>query len=191
MNLFGYLVQGVSDHGLPLDVITDGLQHFFQLAVDHFVMGISSSGSGMQLQLVGKQAQPHSVALAFEDLHQYCCRIDREEDFVRLCEGVFLPFREVHGRGVVNDQMAAKVCLFLILFDEKLVCPGIKFPVDMSDGLAGVVGPVFGKLHGKAVHGALVYAGDESFHNLFCHKLHVVELGDFCQIDCICHSRYF
>ena len=116
--------------------------------------------------------------MTLEDLHQYSSSIYGEEDFVRLCKSIFLPFREVHGRRVVYDQMAAKVGLLLVLLDEQLVGAGVQFPVNVADGLAGVVGPVLGKFYGETVHRALVNARDEAFQEI------KVKCGQY-QIDVI------
>ena len=87
--------------------------------------------------------------------------------------------------------MAAKVGLLLVLLDEKLVGAGVEFPVNVPDRLPGVVGTVLREFHGEAMHGTFVDARDEPFHDLFGHKFHMVELGDFRQIDCICHIVFF
>ena len=52
-------------------------------------------------------------------------------------------------------------------------------------------GTVFCKFHRETVHRAFVDTCDESFHHLLGHKFHVVELGYFRQIDCICHRQNF
>jgi len=124
-------------------------------------------------------------------LHQNGSGIYGKEDLVRLREGVFVPLGEVHGRRVVDDQMATQVGLLLVLLDEKLVGAGVEFPVDVADRLAGVVRPVLGEFHGKTVHGALVDTRDKTFHDLFGHELHVVELSDLRQVNRICHIVYF
>ena len=92
---------------------------------------------------------------------------------------------------MTNCQMTAQVGLLLILLDEQFVGAGVQFPVDVPDGFARVVWTVLGKLHRKAVHRALVDTRNETFHHLFGHELHVVELRYFRQVNRICHRSNF
>lgn len=78
--------------------------------------------------------------------------------------------------------MAAQIGFFFKGFDKQLVGASIKFPVNMTNWLTGVVLPVLGELDGEPVHRALMETRDKAFYNLFCNKFYVVVLRDFCEI---------
>ena len=90
----------------------------------------------------------------------------------------FVPYRETHAGTFVNDQLATEVGLLFVALHKELLGPAVKFPVDMTNRLARVIEPVFGKLHGKPVERTLVEARDEAFYNLPCQKLQTTELGE-------------
>ena len=90
---------------------------------------------------------------------------------------------ETHAGALVDDQLATKVGLFFIAFHKELFGSAIQFPVDMTNGLACVVEPVFGKLHGKPMERTLVKACDEALHNLSRQKLQAPKLGKPIPID--------
>ena len=95
----------------------------------------------------------------------------------------FVAHRETHAGAFVDDQLATEVGLLFITFHKELLGAAVELPVDMTNRLACVVEPVFGKLHGKPMERTLVEACDEALHNLSCQKLQAPKLGKPIPID--------
>ena len=78
-------------------ITSDGDVKLLDFGIAKVRDSITATSTGLQLQLVGEEAQSHRIALAFEYLHKYGGGIYGEENLVRLREGVFLPFGKIHG----------------------------------------------------------------------------------------------
>ena len=67
---------------------------------------------------------------------------------------------------MVNHQLATEVGLLFKPFDKELVGTAVELPVDVADGLAEGVLPVFGKLHREAMKGTAVQTDEKALHDL-------------------------
>jgi hypothetical protein len=86
----------------------------------------------------------------------------------------------VHGGRIVNHKLAPQVGLFLKAFHKQFLGSGIELPVDVSCAFPGIVDAVFREFHRKAMEGAFMEAGDETFDNLPGKQLKVSKTaGDF------------
>ena len=94
-----------------------------------------------------------------------------------MIEVDLLPHGEAHARALVDDELTTQVGLLFVAFDKEFLRAAIKFPVDMTDGLARIVQAMFGKLHRKTMERTLVQTRDESLHNLTSQELKAAELG--------------
>ena len=144
----------------------------------------------MEDQALVKEVQADRVALPTHQLHQGGSGIDTEKQLVGMFEVNLVADRETHAGALVDDELAAKVGLFLVAFHEELLRSSVELPVDMTNRLARVVEPVFGELHGEAVERTLVKACDEAFHNLSRQKLKTPKLGEPIPIDRKIHSNF-
>ena len=90
---------------------------------------------------------------------------------------------KTHARTLVDDQLATQVGLLLVAFHKQFFGTAIEFPVDMTDGFAGIIEPMLGKLHRKAMERTFVQSRDETFDNLSRQKLQTAELRQVVPID--------
>ena len=100
-----------------------------------------------------------------------------------MLESNLLSYRKAHARTLVDDQLATQVGFLFVAFHEKFFSTAIQFPVDMTDGFSGIVKPMLGKLHRKAMKRAFMQTRNETFDNLSRQKLQTAELRQMVPID--------
>lgn len=94
--------------------------------------------------------------------------------------------REIHRRGVVDEQLAAEVGFLLEALDKEFVGTRVQFPVDAAGRLARVVQTVFRKFDRKAVERTLMQARDKSLDHLMGKEVEGLVFFNFSE-----HQRYF
>jgi len=79
--------------------------------------------------------------------------------------------RVPHGTRGVQEKIGPQIGFFFELLDVVAVCASPDFPVNVTEGIAGHVRPVFRKFYGEAVVRTSVEAGDESFDHESGHEV--------------------
>ena len=72
----------------------------------------------------------------------------------------------VHGRRIVNQDVAPEVSFLFVPFGKQLIGTGIYFPIDISGAFPGVVKFMLGKFNRKPMVGGFMKSGDKAFHQL-------------------------
>ena len=179
----GDLVKALDGGGRSFLVLVVAIDELLQFSVDQLVVHGRHLGRLMEGDLFVEEVQSDGIALAAHQLHERGSGIHAEKQLVGMFKVDLVAHGKAHAGALVDDQLAAEVGLFLVAFHEELLGAAVEFPVDMTNRLARVVEPVFGKLHGKPMERAFVEAGDEAFHDLPCQKLEAPELGEPIPID--------
>lgn len=88
----------------------------------------------------------------------------------------FLAYGEKHAGTCVNYNLATKIGFLFVTFYKKFFRAPEKFPVDITNRLAGIVKAMFSKLNGKAMERTLVKTSDKTFNNLSRMKFETAEI---------------
>lgn len=119
VHLLGGQVQGLGDGSLPqgslfgFDWLNEAVEEREQVAL----MGGVGAAGGLAVDAVGDEREAEGVALAVEQLYEYGSGIYTEGELVGMLYITLSFKREEHGGTLVDDYLAAEVCLFLELFD--------------------------------------------------------------------------
>ena len=134
------------------------------------MQGAGAAGGG-GVDGVGDECEAKGIALAVEQLDEYCGGVHAEGKLVGMLYVTLSFKREEHGGALVDDELASEVGLFLELFNVKAVGAAVETPVDVARALAGVVLAVVGEFDGEAVKGGAVTASNKSLDHLACEEV--------------------
>src|ERR1051326_2523733 len=100
MNLLGYFMKGFS--GCSSFFMFAGLKQTVQLVIKKLDVDIIRAGGKKFFYLRRENGKSYPIALTFQKINQRCSTINGKLDFIEL------PFRKIHGRGIIENELTAK-----------------------------------------------------------------------------------
>src|ERR1039457_4334875 len=101
------------------------MEKLLQFVIEILMMDGTRLCLGMKFYLVGEDTYPGSIPLPPQQVDHRCGDIDREGDLVWFFYGWVLQHRVIHGGGIVDQDVAAKVRLFFVTLRIEPVGPSV------------------------------------------------------------------